>query len=363
MAAQLTRSFAIIICVVGFLNVGNHSSAQSAGSLVEGYVYDKLTQEVITGANVYLSETTLGDASDGEGYFRIPNVPSGRYELIISYIGYEIMAVEIEVGGGEKLFVEQALTKKMNDLGEVVIVSKPDREWERNLKRFERLFIGTTQNGVKTRIVNPEVLDFQTELSGILHARAEGELHILNLSLGYRIILNLTHFEWNYLTDSGTTLYFSRFVELKPSDETERLRWQTNRRDTYKYSPERFFKALVSGKYNPDYKVTGGKVILASKERTRAYRLFDGSDEIHKYIVSIVFPNNHITVVIDDRNVYGDKKFGYIGYNELRDDVSDELYIDQGGNLQNPLDFTLGGVWKDYRVADKLPLNYIYTKK
>lgn len=44
--------------------------------------------------------------------------------------------------------------------------------------------------------------------------------------------------------------------------------------------------------------------------------------------------------------------------NEEQEPVIKEMYIDKFGNLQNPLDFTLGGVWSKYRVADRLPLNY-----
>ncbi|AFH49866.1 Iron complex outer membrane receptor protein [Ignavibacterium album JCM 16511] len=42
----------------------------------------------ISGVNVYLVNTTFGDATNEKGFFQIKNIPSGNYELEISAIGY-----------------------------------------------------------------------------------------------------------------------------------------------------------------------------------------------------------------------------------------------------------------------------------
>ncbi|BDQ02491.1 TonB-dependent receptor [Ignavibacterium sp.] len=42
----------------------------------------------IPGVNVYLLNTSFGDATNEKGYFQIKNVPAGNYELEISAIGY-----------------------------------------------------------------------------------------------------------------------------------------------------------------------------------------------------------------------------------------------------------------------------------
>jgi outer membrane receptor for ferrienterochelin and colicin len=55
---------------------------------VAGRVKDATTGEGLVGANVVLEGTTLGAATDSEGYYVILNVPPGKYNVIISSIGY-----------------------------------------------------------------------------------------------------------------------------------------------------------------------------------------------------------------------------------------------------------------------------------
>lgn len=350
---------AISVCCLFLLVNAGPVFAQSSGFAIEGYLYDRESRKPVTDANIYLSETTLGDASDGEGYFRITDVPAGNYQLVISHTGYETSSRSIKVAENEDLFLEQLLTRSGYKLNSVVVVSRRDRSWERNLKRFEQYFIGETDNGKRTEIRNPEVLNF--EITGdVLFAEAVEELNIVNRALGYEIILELTHFEWNYISNTGQTLYFCRFHELEPAGDAERKAWEANRRRTYKYSPERFLKSLITGRHKSEYRISGGKIYSMASEAKESYRLFDETNTIHRFKVSIFLPNHNTVVRIDDPNVYGDEEYGYIGYNDFGDEREDIMYVDQNGNLMNPLDFTLDGIWFDYRLADKLPLDYRY---
>ena len=52
--------------------------AQTTSS-INGFVRDDATGEPISYANVFLSNTTLGDAANRDGYFVISNVPLGSY--------------------------------------------------------------------------------------------------------------------------------------------------------------------------------------------------------------------------------------------------------------------------------------------
>ncbi|MBS3738860.1 TonB-dependent receptor [Mesohalobacter halotolerans] len=58
----------------------------------KGEVFGKVTDEVgtpIFGASVYLEGTSLGTTTDFDGQYRIENAPTGSYNLIASYTGYE----------------------------------------------------------------------------------------------------------------------------------------------------------------------------------------------------------------------------------------------------------------------------------
>ncbi|HDL18521.1 MAG TPA: TonB-dependent receptor [Bacteroidetes bacterium] len=65
---------------------GNSSIAQGT---LKGRVVDAESGEPLPGANIILKATTLGTISDKNGFFVLENVPNGRYNILISMIGYK----------------------------------------------------------------------------------------------------------------------------------------------------------------------------------------------------------------------------------------------------------------------------------
>ena len=67
---------------------------------VSGRVIDSNTNEALIGANVMLVGTSLGAATDEDGYYHILNVPPGFYDLRSNMIGYAektITGVRVEI--------------------------------------------------------------------------------------------------------------------------------------------------------------------------------------------------------------------------------------------------------------------------
>ncbi len=67
---------------------------------ISGKITDQETGEGLTGVNIILTGTSLGVATDADGYYVILNVPPGDYSLNISMIGYnrvEVTAVKVVV--------------------------------------------------------------------------------------------------------------------------------------------------------------------------------------------------------------------------------------------------------------------------
>ena len=60
------------------------------GSSINGFVRNDLDGEPISYANVFISNTSLGAATNRDGYFVISGISSGEYELKVSMIGYAI---------------------------------------------------------------------------------------------------------------------------------------------------------------------------------------------------------------------------------------------------------------------------------
>ena len=74
-----------------------------AAGNINGRVVDASSGEYLPGANIYLDGTSLGAATDREGFYRITNVPEGDYTLKVNYIGYKDYSQEITVTSGTML--------------------------------------------------------------------------------------------------------------------------------------------------------------------------------------------------------------------------------------------------------------------
>lgn len=82
--------------------------AQNYG-ILQGKVVDKSTQKPIPFANVILTGTSYGAATNQNGEFKIQNIPIGRYTLRVSYLGYNTYVnpdIVISTGQPVNLLIE-----------------------------------------------------------------------------------------------------------------------------------------------------------------------------------------------------------------------------------------------------------------
>ena len=64
---------------------------------VRGFVFDKTTGEPVIFANIQIDKTTIGTATDVNGYFVLSKLKVGNYTLKIGTIGYETLEYPIVV--------------------------------------------------------------------------------------------------------------------------------------------------------------------------------------------------------------------------------------------------------------------------
>lgn len=64
---------------------------------ITGKVVSKSNNATLPGANVILEGTTYGNATNTNGYFTITDVPGGKYQLKISYVGYKTKTISIDL--------------------------------------------------------------------------------------------------------------------------------------------------------------------------------------------------------------------------------------------------------------------------
>lgn len=68
-----------------------------ASGSIKGKVLDKLTNEPLIGANVFIKGTTRGTATNLNGEFIIPSIPIGKHILVASYLGYTNKEIVVNV--------------------------------------------------------------------------------------------------------------------------------------------------------------------------------------------------------------------------------------------------------------------------
>lgn len=91
---------------------------------IRGLIIDQQTQVSLPGANisVFNGDKTAGTTSTENGSFFIADIPIGRYELIVSFLGYEPYVVKnLDLESGKEKVLTIELVEKVENLGEVVV--------------------------------------------------------------------------------------------------------------------------------------------------------------------------------------------------------------------------------------------------
>ena len=174
-----------------------------------GNIIDAETRDPIANANIFISNSSIGTASDKNGYFELRNLPYGRFEIIASVIGYEVLNAKIGIFNDSRRNIRFEMYKKPIQFPEIIVSAKETWKRRSQLKQFRRNLLGTSKNGKKTYIKNEEVIRFNNDEYGMLIAYADEPLEIINNSLGYRIQYVLKDFELTKGADYGFIEDFS----------------------------------------------------------------------------------------------------------------------------------------------------------
>jgi|688.fasta_scaffold40513_6 hypothetical protein len=120
---HFSRFLVFFLCVVGLANAQNGN--------IRGFLYEKETGEPMIFTGVTIQGTTLGAQTDVNGYFSITRVPAGKFNLLVTYLGYDTLTQEVEVKEGEivtrKLYMQKS-SVKLKDL--VISAEKKEAQTE-----------------------------------------------------------------------------------------------------------------------------------------------------------------------------------------------------------------------------------------
>lgn len=237
--------FALPFLAIFLLVPGRAFGQQLAYATLTGTVVEAATGDPLEGVHVFIAASMNGTVTDRDGRFVLDAVPVGAHRLYVSMIGFEPQARDILLREPKVHTYTFELAEGVTELDEVTVTGEGDPRWRERLATFTRLFIGETPNAAETRIVNPEVLDFE-EKAGRFRASATEPLVIENRALGYRI----TYFLKEFVATPTRTKYDGEplFETLDPDSPEQDAMWRARRRAAYEGSFRHFILAVLNGR-------------------------------------------------------------------------------------------------------------------
>jgi hypothetical protein len=401
---KMIRAIAILGFVFGVVNC----FAQSA---ISGRVLNQADGKPVANASVFISNATIGDKTAADGTFTLHGVKSGKYDLVVSIIGFELYTQQITATGSNIKLPDIMLLSKTMLLSEVKI--KPVHDYNRGmyLNWFTDEFLGTSEIAKDCKIINPEMLDFDYDnVKDVLKASSVDFLVIENNTLGYRVKYLLTNFvlNRNRLEKHFSYNGFVLFEQMDGSD-VQKKRWLKARQAVYENSTMHFLRALVNGNladegfqmqqlsvyYNPERppdtliqskikyytnlkaKAANEKDSLAfwvkkSKIKANLLKLntypLEGCEIVQKTnqdgLYALGCENDALYITYN--------KYGHFDTKGRIDNVDDKYNIensiikfnnsyalfDANGWINNPESVLISGVWAKDRVAELLPEDF-----
>ncbi len=382
-----------IIIIVGSLLF----SQDELQAYIFGNIIDAETLEPLENANIFIANSSIGTASDRNGYFELRDLPNGRFEIIASRIGYEILKIDIHNFNDQNRNMRFELHKKPIQLMEIIVSAKASQKRKKQLKQFRKNFIGASQNAKETYIRNEEVLRFEEDNDGILFAHAVSPLEIVNNSLGYNIKYVLDEFELT--REHVKYVGYPYFEEKIIKSHYDSLEWQKNRELTYLGSLRHFLTTIcvnfdetagdtadkVTTLHIDDItaqgiKVSYGDITYVDEEGFDVLSLYYPLGEQKAGVRDLLNANKVLSIAENDNELlmhfdnYLEIKYEqeYFPFEDhyLKNKktswitmTSDTTILDRQGRYFDKYAIKTKGVWSLERIADMLPFDYKIDKE
>ncbi|MGL6269267.1 MAG: carboxypeptidase-like regulatory domain-containing protein, partial [Chitinophagaceae bacterium] len=342
--------------------------------------------EPLSKASVYINNSTIGSASNENGDYIMRDIKPGVYEVIVSYVGYEVIVYKVEIKSAD-LRLTFKLVPKVKEMRDILVVTSNQREkWMAILREN---FLGQTLAAERSKILNEEDIFFERgQTKSIVRAFSDVPLIIVNKELGYRLYFDLREFYFD--AEEGRTLFFgfSRYEEMGSPDSEPRKKYIRNREKTYKGSTLHFYQSLLSD----DLEEQGFSMYITPPADTN--NMHNASTEFRKDVITVKVKSPQIAYAVSRKNILftdsADTNRNYLiwkgtlqvrykydpyykaslqkkyiisgslpkGFQSSVIMLESPAYIDPNGILINPLAVQFSGFWAYEKLANMLPINY-----
>lgn len=156
------RYKSLLACSVCALTC-NIAVAQSGTAWLTGKILDQNNQP-LTAATVAMAGTDIGAITDDAGYFAIPSVPAGNYELVVSMLGYEAQKELITVDEGDTLRRRYRLAEDDHQMDNVEVFGARNKPSEK-LDAITRLPLKPSEQIQSISIISDHLIREQGNLT------------------------------------------------------------------------------------------------------------------------------------------------------------------------------------------------------
>lgn len=294
----------------------------------------------------------MGTASQQDGSFKIEKIPTGKYDLVVSMIGYGRFVKAVEITGNSIDNFIIPLNPVVTALDSMTVSARREKRTQGAYIKFERLFLGQTSNAYSCKIQNKnDVYAFETDQK--LTAYATKPIIVLNNALGYKVHYDLKEFQVDFAQDRFYMLGQVRFEELTPANEKQEKRWKKERDRAYYGSHVHFLRSLLAGKLKENFFVIRRPDGLALKE----------SDLINEGVIRF---NGLINVDYSKENPEGEiRRVGFGRQAPPAFGQSSQIVLNgqpvkvyENGYFEDFRNIVFSGQFQVGNVADQVPLGY-----
>lgn len=345
---------------------------------ISGKVLNAADKTPVANVSVFLSNTSTGNKTDVSGSFVLNNVKPGKYQLVVSIVGFETYNQAIIVNNSITL-PDIEISPQAIVLSEVKVKAKHDPYRARNYDWFKNEFLGTSYIARECTILNPGILDLDyNDDTKVLTASSSDFLIIENAVLGYRVKYLLTNFTMNNTGDATRKVHYEGsvlFEDLQGSPGQAR-RWQGRRQEVYEGSEMHFLRSAFNNRISEDgfrvlrlasYTKPGSAKVLRqlvdspltkkdlvhTTDQYGIYSLGVGGDALH---ISYSKDHHFYKARLSNLNSVNNPDQTLLIFNKP------QVLFDKNGGVLNPDDLSFNGAWGHNRVAELLPIDYEATK-
>ena len=248
--------------------------AQSQSNVLSGSVRDSASGNPLAGVSVFLNSTSKGTVTRADGSFVLPGIPPGRYQMIISAIGYETIVLEISSRNLPPA-LKIALRVKAAELEAFTVEPYMKDGWQRFGKFFLDNFIGTTDNASSCSIKNRNVLRFHFyKKSNKMSVTATDPLIIENKALGYDLEYRLERFVVDYSSNIVSYYGYPLFREMTADFSSTQQKWEERRRLAYMGSLMHFMRTLYKNQLQSEGFIVEHEINVPNVEKQRVKAIY-----------------------------------------------------------------------------------------